>query len=43
VPTTTGLHLLVHSTGIRMLGEGERKTKKHGPVTGANGARCTLG
>jgi len=29
-PTTTGLHLLVDSTGIKMLGEGERKTKKHG-------------
>jgi hypothetical protein len=23
VPTTTGLHLLVDSTGIKMLGEGE--------------------
>jgi hypothetical protein len=31
VPTTTGLHLLVDSTGIKMLGEGEWKTKKHGP------------
>jgi hypothetical protein len=29
-PTTTGLHLLVNSTGIKMLGEGEWKTKKHG-------------
>jgi hypothetical protein len=29
-PTTTGLHLLVDSTGIEMLGEGESKTKKHG-------------
>ena len=29
-PTTTGLHLLVDSTGIRMLGEGEWTTKKHG-------------
>ena len=27
---TTGLHLLVDSTGIKMLGEGEWKTKKHG-------------
>ncbi|MBE9610976.1 IS5 family transposase [Chitinilyticum piscinae] len=26
----TGLHLLVDSTGIKMLGEGEWKTKKHG-------------
>lgn len=30
VPTNTGLHLLVDSTGIKMLGEGEWKTKKHG-------------
>jgi len=30
MPTTTGLHLLVDSTGIKMLGEGEWKTKKHG-------------
>jgi hypothetical protein len=29
-PMTTGLHLLVDSTGIKMLGEGECKTKKHG-------------
>ena len=29
-PTTTGLHLLVDSTGIKMLDEGEWKTKKHG-------------
>lgn len=29
-PTTTGLHLLVDSTGIKMLGEGEWKMKKHG-------------
>jgi len=29
-PTTTGLHLLVDSTGIKMLGEGEWKTRKHG-------------
>lgn len=28
--TTTGVHLLVDSTGIKMLGEGEWKTKKHG-------------
>ena len=28
--TTTGLQLLVDSTGIKMLGEGEWKTKKHG-------------
>jgi hypothetical protein len=29
-PTRTGLHLLVDSTGIKMLGEGEWKTRKHG-------------
>lgn len=29
-PTTSGLHLLIDSTGIKMLGEGEWKTKKHG-------------
>jgi hypothetical protein len=29
-PTTKGLHLLVDSTGIKMLGEGEWKIKKHG-------------
>ncbi len=28
--TGTGLHLLVDSTGIKMLGEGEWKRKKHG-------------
>ncbi|WP_075790967.1 IS5 family transposase [Massilia putida] len=28
--TTTGLNFLVHSTGIKMLGEGEWKTKKRG-------------
>ena len=26
-----GLHLLVDSTGIKFLGEGEWKCKKHGP------------
>jgi hypothetical protein len=30
VPPTTGLHLLVDSTGVKMLSEGEWKTKKHG-------------
>ncbi|KIA79206.1 transposase [Chromobacterium piscinae] len=29
-PSTPGLHLLIDSTGIKMLGEGEWKTKKHG-------------
>jgi len=30
MPTTTELHLLVDSMGIKTLGEGEWKTKKHG-------------
>jgi hypothetical protein len=30
VPTTTGLHLLVDITGIKMLGESEWKIRKHG-------------
>ncbi len=29
-PKPKGLHLLVDSTGVKMLGEGEWKTKKHG-------------
>lgn len=29
-PSSQGLHLLVDSTGIKILGEGEWKTKKHG-------------
>jgi hypothetical protein len=29
VPTMTGLHLLVDSTGIKTLSEGEWKTKEH--------------
>ena len=29
-PNPKGLHLLVDSTGVKMLGEGEWKTKKHG-------------
>jgi hypothetical protein len=30
MPTTTGLHLLMDSTGIKILGEAEWKSKKHG-------------
>jgi hypothetical protein len=30
-PSSAGLHLLVDSTGIKFLGEGEWKCKKHGP------------
>ena len=30
MPATIGLHLLVDSTGIKMLDEGEWKNKKHG-------------
>ena len=29
-PSSSGLHLLVDSTGIKMMGEGEWKTRKHG-------------
>ncbi|THJ29931.1 IS5 family transposase, partial [Lampropedia aestuarii] len=29
-PSSAGLHLLIDSTGIKFLGEGEWKTKKHG-------------
>jgi IS5 family transposase len=29
-PSRAGLHLLVDSTGLKMMGEGEWKTKKHG-------------
>lgn len=29
-PSVSGLHLLVDSTGIKMMGEGEWKTRKHG-------------
>ena len=29
-PSMAGLHLLIDSTGVKMLGEGEWKTKKHG-------------
>jgi hypothetical protein len=39
--TTTGLHLLVDSIGIKMFCEGEWKTKKHGATTGGSGARWT--
>ncbi len=30
LPSCGGLHLLVDSAGVKMLGEGEWKTKKHG-------------
>lgn len=29
-PNNAGLHLLIDSTGVKMQGEGEWKTKKHG-------------
>ena len=35
---TTGLHLLVDSTGIKMIGEGD---KSMAPTIAVNGARCT--
>lgn len=40
-PTTTGLHLLVDSTGIKMLGEGEWKPRSMAPITVDNGAKFT--
>ena len=43
VPSTTGLHLLVDSTGIKMLGEREWKAKKHSAITSADGARSISG
>jgi len=43
VPTTTGLHLLVDSTGIKMLGEGKWKTKSMAQTIAANGVRCISG
>jgi hypothetical protein len=39
VSTATGLHLLVDSAGIKMLGEGDGKLGSMSPTTGANGAR----
>ena len=41
-PTTTGLHLLIDSTDIKTLGEGEWKPKSMGQTTVASGARSTL-
>lgn len=43
VPTTPGLHLLVDSTGIKMLGEGEWNTKKHGADYRRQGRKVHLG
>jgi len=36
-----GLHLLVDSTGVKMLSEGEWRAKKMAPSIAANGASCT--
>jgi hypothetical protein len=41
-PTTTGLHLLIDSTGIKMLAKASKKLKSIGPTIVANGARSTL-
>jgi hypothetical protein len=35
-PRSSGLHLLVDSTGVKMLDEGEWKIKKHVPTTGGS-------
>lgn len=46
-PNLKGLHLLVDSTGVKMLGEGEYpkgikgKPRNTAPSIAANGARCT--
>jgi hypothetical protein len=37
-----GLHLLVDSTGLKFLGEGEWKRKKYQPEYVANGVNCIL-
>ena len=39
-PSRNGLHMLADSTGIKFLGEGEWKTKKHGAKRRRHGARC---
>ena len=36
-----GLHLLVDSKGVKMLGEGEWKIKSTAPTIGVSGPRCT--
>jgi hypothetical protein len=42
VPTTTGFHLLVESTGIKMPSEGEWKTKSTALIIVVSGARSIL-
>jgi len=42
-PSSGGLHLLVDSTGIKMMGEGEWKTRKHGASYRRHGARFISG
>ena len=37
-----GLHLLIDSTGLKFLGEGEWKRKKHQPLIVGNGVNCIL-
>lgn len=41
-PTTTGLHLLVDSTGTKRLSEGSGKRRNMVPTTAVSGVRCTL-
>lgn len=42
-PSSNGLHMLADSTGIKFLGEGEWKTKKHGAERRRQWrTRCTL-
>jgi hypothetical protein len=42
-PAAQGLDLLVDSIGLKMMGEGEWKRKKHGAEYRRQGAGCTSG
>ena len=42
-PSEKGLHLLVDSTGIKMLGEGVWKRKRHGAGKRREGGEVLLG
>ncbi|WP_408896247.1 hypothetical protein [Pararoseomonas baculiformis] len=38
-PRRGPLHLVINSTGPKVLGEGEWKARKHGPTSAGSGAR----
>ncbi|MGB4347529.1 MAG: IS5/IS1182 family transposase, partial [Burkholderiaceae bacterium] len=42
-PSSTGSHLLIHSAGVKMLAEGEWKTKRHGADCWRRRRRVQLG